>query len=117
MTTNIYTTITPSSTVYATVTSGAPGASAYEIWVDAGYSYNGSTTIDDFLAWLKADSFSYTQIQSSAEWTITHNLNKYPSVTIVDSADRVVVGDVEYISLNQLKVSFTAAFSGQAYLN
>lgn len=46
-----------------------------------------------------------------------HDINKFPSVTIVDSANNVVFGDVEYIDSNSLKVKFTAAFAGQAYLN
>lgn len=109
----INTTITPGARVAAQVTNGARGKSAYEVWLSQGYT----GTAQDFLNWLKSDSYAHNQIASASEWTITHNLGKYPSVTIVDSADRVVVGEVEYISVNQLKVSFTAAFSGKAYLN
>lgn len=50
-------------------------------------------------------------------WTIVHNLNKYPSVTIVDSANDEVEGNVRHISRNQLTVTFSAAFSGRAFLN
>lgn len=111
--TTINTTITSGAVVNATVSNGARGKSAYEVWLSEGHT----GTAEDFLNWLKSDSYRYNQLSSSAEWTITHNLGKYPSVTIVDSADRVVVGEVEYISTNQLKVSFNAAFSGKAYLN
>lgn len=62
-------------------------------------------------------TFVYTQRAPSATWQIQHNLNKYPSVSIVDSADSVVIGDVEYIDLNNLIVSFSSGFSGMAYLN
>lgn len=63
------------------------------------------------------NTFTFAQNEALAEWTIAHNLGKYPSVTIVDSAGTKVVGDVEYIDENTLKVSFSAAFSGKAYLN
>lgn len=62
-------------------------------------------------------SYVHDQIASSNTWTITHNLNRYPSVTVVDSADNVVVGDIEYKSLNQLVLVFIGSFSGKAYLN
>lgn len=62
-------------------------------------------------------SFTYTQGSASDEWTIEHNLGKYPSVTIVDSGGNVVVGDVQYLSTNEISISFAGAFSGKAYLN
>lgn len=62
-------------------------------------------------------SFTFTQSSPATSWSITHNLSKKPSVTVVDSADTVVVGDVEYNDLNSLTITFTAAFSGKAYLN
>ena len=58
----------------------------------------------------------HTQGQASDTWVIAHTLGGKPSVTIVDSADTHVVGDVTYNSTNQITVSFTAAFSGKAYL-
>lgn len=59
----------------------------------------------------------FTQAIASDEWVINHSLNKKPSVTIVDSADTVVVGEVVYNTNNRLTVSFEATFSGKAYLN
>ena len=61
----------------------------------------------------------YTHIQtaSSVSWSITHNLQKFPSVTVVDSAGTKVTGEVDYIDINSLSVSFTAEFGGIAYLN
>lgn len=64
-------------------------------------------------------NYAYIHIQAtaSASWVIVHNLGKYPSVSIVDSAGSEVIGEVIYNSKNQLTVSFSAAFSGKAYLN
>lgn len=58
----------------------------------------------------------HTQGVASTEWVITHTLGGYPSVTIVDSAKTHVFGEVQYDSTTQITVSFSAAFSGYAYL-
>ena len=62
-------------------------------------------------------NFVFTQNAPATTWTITHDLNKFPSVSVVDSANEVVFGDVTYTNTNSLTVTFTAAFSGKAYLN
>lgn len=61
--------------------------------------------------------YVYTQSLPSDTWTITHNLNKNPSITVVDSAGGEVEGAVVINSLNQITITFCAAFSGKAYLN
>lgn len=61
--------------------------------------------------------FQYTQYSASDTWTIEHNLGKYPSVSVVDSAGSVVVGEVLYLTMNTLQVRFTLPFSGKVYLN
>ena len=62
-------------------------------------------------------NFVFTQNAPATTWTITHNLNKFPSVSVVDSANEIVYGEVIYTNTNSLTVTFTAAFSGKAYLN
>ncbi|NWJ94582.1 MAG: hypothetical protein HXX20_02270 [Chloroflexi bacterium] len=62
-------------------------------------------------------NFIYTQNTPSTLWTITHNLGKYPSISAIDSAGTQVFGEVKYLSLNQLTISFGWAFSGKASLN
>lgn len=61
--------------------------------------------------------YAYEQMTPAAEWEITHNLGKYPAVTVVDSAGTEVVGDVRYIDNNSLTVTFSGAFAGKAYMN
>lgn len=61
--------------------------------------------------------FLYEQVNPEATWVITHNLNKRPAVVVVDSAENVVVGEVEYINDNQVTLTFAGAFSGKAYFN
>lgn len=73
-------------------------------------------------SWLEDDfplipkRFVFTQPTSSATWNITHDLDGFPSVSIVDSAGSHVVGDVEYNSTSSITVSFESAFAGTAYL-
>lgn len=62
-------------------------------------------------------TYIHNQMSASDTWVIEHNLEKKPSVTVVDSGDSVVVGDVTYINDNKISISFAAAFSGKAYLN
>ncbi len=62
-------------------------------------------------------TFVYNQVTSSDVWEIEHNLDKYPSVTVVDSGGSVVVGEIVYIDKNNVRITFTSAFSGKAYLN
>jgi len=61
--------------------------------------------------------FKFEQGLPSMIWEIIHNLEKYPSVTVIDSANTIVEGEVTYIDLNTLNVNFSAGFSGTAYLN
>ncbi len=62
-------------------------------------------------------NFIFTQAIASATWNITHNLNKFCSVTVVDTANEIVVGSVVYVNSNSLTITFSAPFSGKAYLN
>ena len=64
-----------------------------------------------------ATTYVHTQGSSSAAWVVTHNLDKFPSATVVDSAGTVVIGVVTYDSLNQVTLTFKATFSGKAYFN
>jgi hypothetical protein len=59
---------------------------------------------------------THTQSSASSSWTITHSLDGFPSVTVVDSAGTVVVGEVSYNSTSSLTVAFQSAFAGKAYL-
>jgi len=61
--------------------------------------------------------FVYNQNVASAVWNIEHNLNKFPSVTVADSAGTIVIGEIKHNNENNLTLTFSAAFSGVAYLN
>jgi hypothetical protein len=62
---------------------------------------------------------TYVWVQDSVSdtWVIPHNLDKYPSATVVDSGLNVNIGDITYDSKNQITIRFSAPFSGKAFLN
>ncbi len=62
-------------------------------------------------------NYVHDQQVASATWVITHNMGKKPSVSIVDTADDEVIGQVKYNSNNQVTLTFSSPISGKAYLN
>lgn len=58
--------------------------------------------------------YVHTQVSPSESWTVSHNLNKYPTITITDSADNVMLADIQYLDLNTIRINFGFAFSGKA---
>ena len=54
---------------------------------------------------------------ASTQWVVDHNLGKKCSVTVVDSAGTVQIGQVTYNTDNRVTIDFEAAFSGKAFFN
>lgn len=61
--------------------------------------------------------YTHDQNSASATWSVSHNLGKKPSVVVVDSADTVLYGHIEYTDLNNLTITLSAPTSGKAYIN
>tara|TARA_R110002126_G_scaffold6683_1_gene34266 strand:+ start:346 stop:1479 length:1134 start_codon:yes stop_codon:yes gene_type:complete len=78
---------------------------------------NSTATAVEFVDVVQDKNFVYDQGMPSLVWTIQHNLNKFPSACAVDTAKSIVVGQIDYIDLNNLTITFNASFSGEAYLN
>lgn len=72
------------------------------------------TTTDDLIC---CSTYIHNQITPSTSWVINHLLNKYPSVSVIDSSGNLVITDVVYINTMSLSVNFSSAFGGKAYLN
>ena len=70
---------------------------------------------------LAADStdktFIFNQGVPAVQWVISHNLGKFPAVSVVNNNKVLINGEVTYIDNNNLEVNFSAGFAGQAYLN
>lgn len=63
------------------------------------------------------DYYVHDQQVASATWTVNHNLGKFASVNVVDTAGDEVIASVAYNSVNQIIITFTSAISGKAYIN
>ena len=62
-------------------------------------------------------TFVFTQGVPATTWNITHNLGKFPSITVIDTGNTVVVGEYNYTSNTNVILTFSAGFAGKAYLN
>jgi hypothetical protein len=77
-----------------------------------------STNVQDAIEEVRSRSrFVYNQPSASDTWNITHNMRFFPNVSIVDTAQSKVIGEVTYISENALTVTFSHSFAGKAYLS
>lgn len=63
------------------------------------------------------NTFVFEQGVASAVWVIEHNLNKYPTITLVDSAGVEFQARKVYDSINQVTIYLNGATTGKAYLN
>ena len=62
-------------------------------------------------------NFVFNQAVASATWIVQHNLNKFPSCTMVLGTGQQGYGDVTFIDENNLTITFSGAVSGKAYIN
>ena len=62
-------------------------------------------------------NYVHEQAIADKTWLVKHNLDKYPAVTVIDSANTVIIGDIKYIDENTLQIMFSSAFTGRAYCN
>lgn len=66
---------------------------------------------------ISSKTYIFEQGIASNIWEIEHNLNKYPSVTTVDSAGTIFEATVDYIDKNNCIVYINGSTKGIAYLN
>ena len=85
---------------------------------------NGNFDVDKFydfavftLSSAGAPTYVFSQNTPSTTWEITHNLGKFPSITVIDTGNTVVTGEYNYTSNTNVILTFSAAFAGKAYLN
>jgi hypothetical protein len=62
-------------------------------------------------------TYLHTQGIASTVWNITHPLGGYPSLTIRDSGGNTVEGEIFYVSVSQITLTFSYPISGVAQLN
>jgi hypothetical protein len=63
------------------------------------------------------ENYVHDQQVASNSWVVIHGLSKFAAVSVVNTANQAIVGDITYNSLNQLTITFTSSISGKAYIN
>tara|TARA_R110000850_G_scaffold221480_1_gene347240 strand:- start:535 stop:1248 length:714 start_codon:yes stop_codon:yes gene_type:complete len=106
------------------ITTYLPDVNFFEVSLEASAS-NGAILQDKYYIFSEFVSndpgedktFIFTQGVPSVQWNVQHNLAKFPSITVIDTADTVVTGEYVYIDSNNVTLNFSAGFAGKAYLN
>lgn len=62
-------------------------------------------------------NYIYEQTEPKNAWIITHNLGKYPCVEIINDNNIKIMGEIEYISENEIIARFNKEYTGKAILN
>lgn len=74
-------------------------------WVDVGTGGGGDLT------------YVHNQAVASTVWTVNHNLGKFPTPVVVDTAGNEFDTDIQHTSVNQLVATHSVATSGKVYCN
>lgn len=77
-------------------------------------TYNSNVTNQDITG---DKNYVHLQGSPSKTWSFEHNLDKKPSVTIIDSSGNMVVGSLVYVDLNNISLTFASPISGEAICN
>ena len=114
-----------------TVTQDSDEVDFYNIVVSP-EKFNGSLTNEKFYAIISIGggsdkNFNSGTINTSdSRWstsgdeyilTITHNLNKFGSSTVIDSAGSIVNGNIVYSDANSIQIKFTSQFACKVFVN
>lgn len=82
-----------------------------------GSKYLQTKTAVDARTALQTTTYTHVQGTSANPWIITHNLNAYPTVWVMDPLGRAGWAEIEYVDQNSVKVHFPGSQTGTAYLN
>lgn len=61
--------------------------------------------------------FVFTQATPAAVWDITHNLGVYPTVSTQDPDLNIIEGDIDHVSVNRVRITFSVPVAGSARLS
>jgi hypothetical protein len=62
-------------------------------------------------------NYVHNQVTAAPNWTVVHNLGKYPAISVVDTGGNMIIPDVTYVDVNTVALAFAGATSGKAYAN
>lgn len=63
------------------------------------------------------DIFEHNQTTPSYDWTVNHNLGRYPELTILGTDGNQIITDIEHVNINTAIVHFGAPIIGKAVCN
>ena len=113
--------VIPPAPILINVTSGQSGGRGVQgisgLTIQGTQGLTGPQGLQGTAGSVESVSFVYNQNTSSDTWIINHNLNFYRNVTFQDSGGTIVEGEIQYTTRNTLTATFSAAFSGSAYLS
>lgn len=62
-------------------------------------------------------TYTHTQSIAASVWTAPHNLNRFPSVSVVDHLGNQLHCDVKWLDANIVQITHGSALTGKAYFN
>lgn len=62
-------------------------------------------------------TYVHTQHEYDDTWVIVHNMNKFPTVALVDEEGYSITGVIKFISSDTIEAQFSEPVKGQAFLN
>lgn len=62
-------------------------------------------------------NYRHLQPVAANEWTVQHNLDKYPSVQVINDDGRIITGEVQHVDVNNLVVRFEFQLTGSVNCN
>lgn len=62
-------------------------------------------------------NYIHNQTIPSDEWNVQHNLNKYPSVSVMLPSGHIGIADVTHVDENNLTITFAGDETGKAIIN
>ena len=71
-----------------------------------------ATELEEFGTYPQILNYTHYQNTPAQDWTITHNLGRKPSVTILDDQGVLWFADIEHLDNNTLVISFYSSGSG-----
>ena len=76
-----------------------------------------SYSISVFTAGDKNFISSNISFSANTATTVTHNLGKFPAITVVDSAGSEIIGEIKHTNINSFTVKFNSNFTAKIYAN
>ena len=74
------------------------------LWTQVPGTGNGASGLYDFV------------FTAATSWVVTHTMNGYPRVTVIDSTGAVVNASIHYDSTSQITITFSSAVAGRVHL-